>query len=483
MTKFSNYFGLPYNQAQLDFFDCNPTEDRPLYVDPLAISKLTDRWGLRCNEYIDSFFESLLDAVKNGDVARKTALTSHFGEPGDTYIGVSSGVPQGKGVGARQARQIVSAIEQSKAAQTGVLSDLYEIPLFIENIGRDKISDLTTNIIRDVLYEYTEQQCILHGVPMEQMAAPHHWNIVQEEWETDFRMRPVIAGNPILLIPKRLLRHTVILTGRSFYNSGMTDFLKADELQQMTPLVQYRKKTKLPYVTKASIKNKYKFSKDAVAEFVDQNGAFYKDYISKVDDGTPIDIEFICTDTGAVKHFNSQAFAKTLAENLQKIPKGKNHAEEYHKFMLGCLTFLLYPSLTNPKKEQRKNQGRKRIDIMFDNTAIRGIFRRVGKNAKLNSVHVPVECKNYSKDIANAEFDQLLGRFDPYSGKFGILTCRKDDKAKTTLARCKDALHADQGLVLVLTDDDIINMLENFESGQRLGHLEVLEKKYRAVMF
>jgi hypothetical protein len=93
-------------------------------------------------------------------------LLAHLREPTETRFGLSSKRPAGAGIGPHQAQQLFEALRDSSAVTTGLLSSLEECELMIEGIGRDKISDLTTNVIRAHLIEYTQQQCKLHGVPM-----------------------------------------------------------------------------------------------------------------------------------------------------------------------------------------------------------------------------------------------------------------------------------------------------------------------------
>jgi len=145
-------------------------------------------------------------------------------------------------------------------------------------------------------------------------------------------------------------------------------------------------------------------------------------------------------------------------------------------------TFLFYPSLTNPSKEHSINEGRKRIDILYDNTATGGFFDRMAKAPDTNAKTVIIECKNYSNNIANPELDQLIGRFSIHSGKFGIISCRHDDNPDLTLQRCKDALNAGQGTILVLTDQDLIKMLENYDDFYSASHIKILDTKLRSLI-
>jgi hypothetical protein len=152
---------------------------------------------------------------------------------------------------------------------------------------------------------------------------------------------------------------------------------------------------------------------------------------------------------------------------LGKIPPGMRTAGRYHKFILGCLTFVFYPELTNPIKEHELNQGRKRVDIKFTNVAEIGFFQRMAENANTRSSNVFIECKNYSSDLGNPEIDQLLARFDLRRGKIGFILCRTLVNAHLMLERCRDAARSDQGFAIVLTDDKVQRILNFVAEGKR----------------
>ncbi len=157
MPRFSEHFGIGLTQAELDFVDVSNEYDTPVYVDPYAIEIQDDLWSSQASEYIRTFFSEVLDALTNGDTDRAAALMSNLTEPRETFLGVSSDSPRGRGVGRGQALQLIAAIRNSRAFQSGLLSDLSEMALYVDGIDRDKISDLTTNIIRALLVEYTNQ--------------------------------------------------------------------------------------------------------------------------------------------------------------------------------------------------------------------------------------------------------------------------------------------------------------------------------------
>ena len=164
MPRVTNYFRINFDQAELDFIDIDTDYDARFYIDPYALELRDDQWCVACTTKVQTFFSALLNALRDRDSSRTEHLISHLTEPRETFLGVSSGKPQGRGLGWQQSHQLAHALRNSRAFQSGLLSDLAEAELFIPGIGPDKISDLTTNIIRGSLIEYTAAQCALVGI-------------------------------------------------------------------------------------------------------------------------------------------------------------------------------------------------------------------------------------------------------------------------------------------------------------------------------
>jgi hypothetical protein len=52
--RFSRYFNLSKEQAELDFVDVDPDRDLQLFVDPYAIEIKDDTWSAGCGDHIRS---------------------------------------------------------------------------------------------------------------------------------------------------------------------------------------------------------------------------------------------------------------------------------------------------------------------------------------------------------------------------------------------------------------------------------------------
>jgi hypothetical protein len=473
MPRFSEFFELGLSQAQLDFVDISNEYDTPVYVDPYAIEIRDDIWSAQASEHIRSFFKQVLDALRDHNTARALGLMSNLREPRETFLGVSRGPPKGRGVGKEQAQQLIAAIRQSKAYSSGLLSDLSEMTLYVERIDKDKISDLTTNIIRRLLAEYTQQQCELYDISTSRYVGPPMWDIERSNWISQELMLPRIQDEPVLLVPKYIVRRRLSLDSQEFYNKQITDFLIEENIKANSSLVQTIKGK--PKVYKGEVRKSQPKSKSYIADTVLAHPELLKLY------------KQIAKAHGAMAVFNDQeptvtAICGSLATLFEKISPGAKNATAYHRLVLGSLTALFFPSLIQPHKEWPIHDGRKRVDIVFTNAADVGFFSHRRNDNKVNANAVIVECKNYSEDLGNNEIDQLLGRFDENRGRFGIITCRSIDDPKALMNRCRDASSRSQGYIIALTDDDLTAMLV---AKSRLEEDQVeamLHRKYRELL-
>ncbi|RVQ55866.1 hypothetical protein [Sinorhizobium meliloti] len=461
MARFSKVFKLSGNQSTFDFVDIDLSKDTRLYLDPYAIQIRDDEWSAKCGDHIRSFFVEVLAALREENDHRVIHLLSQLHEPNETYLGQSRGKPSGRGWGNDKAGLLADALRNSRAFNTGLISDISEAEMFIRGVGPDMISDLTTNILRGLLAEYTAQQCELHNVTVHptNVLGPV-WSPARRDWEAQALMLPRYARRPILLVPKFSVRFRLSLDSQEFYNKHMIEFLRSEYLRAGGALVETLKNKK-KVVYKYKVEEKHPLIKDDLAAFAIKHPEILQFYKTLKGSAGPLASEDID------KFFNEREYALLLANALTGIPTGNKDASRYHDHALAICTFLFYPHLITPVKEAELHEGRKRLDIRFSNSAEGGFFHKMIVGNQTRAMSVPVECKNYQKQIANPELDQLSGRFGHQRGFFGLLLCRSMDDRKAIIKRCRDTANDQRGYMLVLEDTDLVAMLNNVAEGRR----------------
>ncbi len=475
--KISEALGINKSQIELDFFDYEIGKDTFKFIDPYYISKKEDAFLSECNEYVETFFNRFLDLLKR-DEKKAFELFSHLGEVNEICLGMSSGKPSGKGIGAINTIQIFNAIKKSKAFTDGVAEYIEDVRIFVDGVDKDKISDMVANIIKYPLIKYTQEQCKLFGVVLSSVESGYYWNKDQTKWERGHQDMIVINGKHYLLFPKNLVSNSKHYCADEYLRMYVLEYLKEENIRQKTHLVHksYKKDgtIKKEWVYKKEIVEDFKsqniyLNKNWLADFTKNNPEIYKkfrlDTINKISEGDYCDI----TKEEEIEIIN------TLIESLHNIPAGGEHASQYQKLMFGILELLFYPYVAHPRLEQEIDEGRKRVDITFTNNAESGFFYVLPNTYQVPCVKIMVECKNYSKDIANPELDQMAGRFSPNKGKFGIICCRSLDNEKLFVEREKDTAINQRGWIIHITDDEIVSLLESRKTENKINEF-LLEK-------
>ncbi len=482
MAKISDIYNLNKNQYELDFVNIDSSKDFPVYLNPFVFSSREDAFSVEATRAIKSFFQYNLELIqaKQSDEARRNF--SNLNEPNETCLGMSKGNPEGKGMGKENTDDVFESILNSEIIQGGIADNLEDTAIFIDGIGKDKVSDMTTNIIRLNLIKYTQEQCNLHNIPMTSgVASGLFWDISANGWRQEYTDMLVIDTRKILLVPKGVVSYVKEFNHEKYHQHYALEFLQDDHLKRNTRLVQ------TTYDKKGQIKRRFVTKTSLVEEELPQ-GKFplvgftgkYPQVFKKFKEETSKQIKSL--DNADFDDIDLTSLINYLISELQSTPAGGTDATKYHRLMIGILELVFYPHLINPVKEHEINEGRKRIDICFDNAAQRsGFFYRLQHAFQIPCQYIFFECKNYSDDIANPELDQMIGRLSPNRGKFGIILCRNIDNEALFIQRCKDTYKDQNGLIIPLTDKDIIKVLEKHKEG--VDYIDqLLSDKARVIM-
>src|SRR5205807_2200299 len=272
---------------------------------------------------------------------------------------------QGHGVGWDSAYKMWEALSTSTAAATGLLEDLEDTVLLIPGIGNDIVSDITTNIIRGPLIRYTQSQCEFYEIPMRSgVPSGALWN-TGGRWEQRLVDLPTASGSRILFVPKIVVRRKLTFDVRDYWANYIVPYLRGIELDARSNLVQVLKSGRLR-VTARELGTKYGVDKASIVRITRQHPNLLVDY-RQAKRAAPLP---------PLEHEDLQADATPVAEDVAGLhsrmrgtPVGSQAAHDYHVRIQDLLTALFYPALSFGHREREIHDGRKRIDIVFTNTA------------------------------------------------------------------------------------------------------------------
>jgi hypothetical protein len=478
--RVSEYYKLGRTQASLDFVDVDIYNDIRLYIDPSSFEIINSKFSSKCKYLIRNYFDTLLSHIKNGDIEKAKDILIHLKEPNETHLGLSIGESKGRGLGLYLASKILDILNKSKAIKSGLLQNIEESALMIEGISYDIISDIITNIIRAELISYTNNMCKIYNIPLSSnIVSGPIWDPVKKVWTSTYVNLPIADRKPLLLLPKSIVRKKANYDIDEYYQHYILDFLQTKELQANSNLVELLKNGKR-IVTKKSVKAKYGTDKKTVCiRETLNNPSILKEYKDAKKDNIsePLDHE----EFAIIENIPNINYQKLLSE-LKAISTGAKDATNYENKIEELISAIFSPDLAYPEIQHEIHEGRKRIDITYVNIGREKTFFS-WLSANYPAPHIFIECKNYSVDLKNPEFDQLAGRFSPSRGKVGFLICRNNEKPDIALKRCKDTANDDRGYIIILEDKDFDELVDIRQSmDYKKGMFSFFKKKFDSLI-
>ena len=211
---FSDFFNVP-EQVVEDYgaFNISLVVDLPLFVDPFLLFHSRKPAYQALHEEIIRYLKFLRNRSSEGSLTPGLLKAwYHFKEVRQTWLGFSQNSNEGRGLG----RDFARALDESLGAiftdfgQERITrgSHLEKICLIKPGVGRDTISDFTTNLIRGYLAEYTQTFAVQHIAPELRRTCPvqkSRFNYQTESWQTEIYDLPFDGKDFVLLTPRDIL--------------------------------------------------------------------------------------------------------------------------------------------------------------------------------------------------------------------------------------------------------------------------------------
>lgn len=212
----------------VDFVDVHVEKDNRLFVDPSSIrnaKKAGDAWATAAHQSLVGFFDALLVRIASPAVhPAGRAMLAEFHEPKETRLGMSARGFDGSGAAGELGDRIWDAIVTNPLCllEVPILRRVEHLPLFVEGINNDRVSDLTSRIIFTNLVDFTHQQMAKHP---ELVAGPAReyqvWDPGTDAWDKATFTLPDAGTHkvqPLLLVPKRVVHYSLRMNPTGFWN-------------------------------------------------------------------------------------------------------------------------------------------------------------------------------------------------------------------------------------------------------------------------
>ncbi|VAW78679.1 hypothetical protein MNBD_GAMMA13-1652 [hydrothermal vent metagenome] len=211
---FTDYFGVSIEDLETHgAFNVSLINDLPVFIDPFLLFNSEKSEYQALHEKIIEYITFLRQMSESGTISK--GLISHwflFPEVRQNWLGFSKAGNGGSGLGAKFASALNSNLStiftDFGSEQVTQGSHLEKLCLVKDGVGKDSISDFTTNLIKGYLCEYTQgfANRYLDISRAKAVMVPHaEFSYKTRRWLGKKFTLPFIDGDYVLLTPKDIL--------------------------------------------------------------------------------------------------------------------------------------------------------------------------------------------------------------------------------------------------------------------------------------
>jgi hypothetical protein len=438
--RLNDFHRLAFTQEEADFAIPFLDDDIPLYVDPFLLWKSPSMQDQALHTALVSSFNHFGYLAKNGKENEAVEALVRISECQEAGLG-SAHDKHGKRIGEGTAKAILALFNSIPQVKQGGFEHIEEIQLFVDQIGKDRVSDLTCSLTKSFLIDFTIDQCTKRGIPTKEVTLDGVFNYATKAFKSEKLPLPVnpATNSPLLLVPKRWLRFSPWINYDDYFAAACVK--DGTTPKERVAVLQF---------------NRYHY--DMVQAYVQQKELTQAD----------------CKNDPLFRPI-AVTSAKRKLEEIKRLPSGKNDNADkrYEECVCQLLASLFYPQLDFATEQSRTDSGVLIRDLIFYNNRsfdfLKDIFDTYG------SRQLVFELKNV-REVERDHVNQLNRYMNDEFGKFGVLVTR-NPLPKHIHRNTIDLWSGQRRCIIALTDADLEMMVTVFESRQRLP-IEVLKRAY-----
>jgi hypothetical protein len=418
-------------------------EDVPLYVDPFLLWKSPSLQDNSLHTALINSFNHLGHLFLNGKDKEAIDYLILSSECQEVGLGNSKN-KVGKQIGTKVANDILSLYKNIPQITKSGFSHFEEIQLFVDNISKDRTSDITCSFIKSFLIDFTIEQCEKHKIPREKVTISNVYDYRKNKFFPEDVFLPINPGNktPILLVPKRWLRFLPWINYEDYFGEYISKLVSdPSKFPDRVALLNFNRQNYDVVQTYVKLKEK-------------QAGDCKNDPLFK-----PIPI----------------LSANRKLNEITALPTGnQNNSDKFFEDTIcQILASLLYPQLDFAEPQSRTDSGVLIRDLIFYNNRSYDFLKDIYD--LYNCRQIVFELKNV-KEVEREHINQLNRYLTNQFGNFGIIFTR-NKPPKNIYKNTLDLWSGQRKCILILSDDDLKLMVRIFRGKQRVP-IDVLKMKY-----
>lgn len=442
--RLTDYHNITLAQEDADFAIPFFDEDIPLYVDPFLLWRSPSQLDIALHGLLIAAFNHIGQLSLSGNANEAVEALIAASECDEVGLG-SSRTRTGKRIGRGKAEEILAIFRRFPQYAARGLAHIEELQFLVEGISKDRISDFSCNFLKSFLIDYTIGQCNQLGIPTERRTVTNVWEPRSQKFgtiECDVPVDPT-DNRPLLFVPKRWLRFVPWIN----YDDYFEKHCPQDDISHEPETL-----------TRVEVLNYNRDNYAVVAAYIKAKELSFAD--AKND---PLFSQIPVRS------------ARNKLALIKKLPTGKTDGADtkYEAAVGQLLPSLLYPNMDFAQVQARTDSGVSIRDLIFYNTRRAPFLQEIFTD--YDSRQVTFEMKNVA-EIERAHVDQVNRYLADELGRFGVFVTRHPLK-KAMMQRTIDLWSGQRKAIITLTDADLEQMVEVFDSKQR-DPLDVIIKKY-----
>lgn len=435
-----DYFNIPITQEEVDFAIPFLDEDIPLYLDPFLLWRSPSQQDNALHNTLTNSFNHL-GILYNNRQDEAIDLLINISECSEVGLGVGKS-KRGLKISRETGIEILSLFSNIPEIKSGGFSHFEEIQLYVDNISKDRISDIACNFLKSFMIDFTQDECNKYNIPMKQFEDIDVYNSKFNKLEKEAISLPYNpeSNDPIILVPKRWLRYTPWINYDDYFKSGFIKQGEEDKLDRVKVLHYNR--------------NNY----DVVRAYISSKERFQSD----------------CKNDPLFKQIPIVSAKKTLT-SIISLPSGKtdNSDKKFEELIARLMASLMYPHLDFAQEQSRIESGSQIRDLIFYNNCSYPFLKEIYTD--YDCKQMVFEMKNV-QEVTREHINQLNRYLSGQFGRFGVIVTRNNIK-KNIFQNTIDLWSGQRKCIICLSDEDLKLMVDVYETKQR-DPIEVIKKKY-----
>ncbi|MGA2636201.1 hypothetical protein [Methylocella sp.] len=442
--RLTEHYGLDLAQAVVDFAIPFLDEDLPLHVDPFLLWKSPSLQDQALHGIMLSAFNRLGTKLRQGRDAEAVQMLVRLSECDEVGLGLSA-ARQGKRITQDLAQTILSLFVNVPAYRDKGFTHLEEIQLYVDGISRDRISDFTCNLVKSFLIDFTIEQSQKIGLPLFDCEVPEVYDHQKHEIASLPKVQLPVhprSGKPILLVPKRWLRHNPWITFDDYFKN---------------------------YIPKDENHNTVEWDRVRLLNYNRDNYGLVEQYI-RLKERSAAD----CAADPLFKQIPVISAKRKLTE-IRKLPTGKddNSDKKYEAAVVLLLSSMFYPQLDYAGDQVRTDSGAQIRDLIFYMNREIDFLSDIHKDYDVRQL--VFELKNVRR-IEREHINQINRYMTGEFGRLGVIVTR-NPLPRAMRQNTIDLWSGQRRCIIPIIDEDLSLMVDLFETEKR-PPIDVLKRSY-----